>query len=164
MFKLKFGLIWTVIITIISVIYITNSGEHIIVQNMDFSVLIFLILFELIGLYLIISGLIKIIKDTKTQKYGTQCYAIVANIQETGSYSNNKAEYKAILKFVNPLNLQVEIIEEIIGFNYNKYPIDSYILCKYYQGDINIENIISENEVPGDIKKQLNPNQQEINF
>ena len=51
-----------------------------------------------------------------------------------------------------------------IGFNYNKYPINSYVLCKYYQGDINLENLVFENEIPGDIKKHLAPNQQMSNY
>ena len=51
-----------------------------------------------------------------------------------------------------------------MGFHYDKYPINSYVLCKYYQGDINFENIVPENEIPGEIKKYLVPKQQVPNY
>ena len=38
------------------------------------------------------------------------------------------------------------------------------MLCKYYQGDINLENLVSENEIPGDVKKYLVPSQQIPNY
>ena len=113
---------------------------------------------------MLISGLRKIIKDRKTKSHGIKCYGIVSDIQTTGSYVNDNPEYKAILNFVNPETNQLETIDEIIGFDCNKYPIDSYVLCKYYQGDINLENLVSENEIPGDIKKYLVPSQQVPNY
>ena len=164
MFKFIFGLVWTAFITPIFILCLVVPGEQRGGVDMNPFLFIFFILFELIGLYLLISGLIKIIKDKKTKKYGVQCYAVIDDIQETGSYVNNNPEYKAILNFVNPVTHQVETIEEIIGFDYNKYPINSYILCKYYQNDINLENLIYENEVPEDIKKQLVPKQQVPNY
>ena len=73
---------------------------------------------------------------------------------------NDSPEYKTILEIINPETYQLETIQEIIGFDYDKYPIDSYVLCKYYQGDINLEKLVSEYEIPGDIKKCLVKNQQ----
>ena len=113
---------------------------------------------------MIISGLKKIIGDKKTKKYGLQCYGIVIAIQESGTYVNGNPEYKAILDFLNPETHQVQTLEEIVGFNYNKYPINSYVSCKYYQWDINLDNIVSENEIPVDIKKHLAPVPQAPNY
>ena len=139
MFNFLFGLLWTAIVTPIFITYLVNSGE----QSRDLFVLAFLVVFEVIGLFLTIIGLRKIIKDSKTKKYGIKCYGVVKGIKITGSYVNENPEYKAILDFVNPETNQLETIEEIIGFDCDKYPIDSCVLCKYYQGDINIENLIA---------------------
>lgn len=164
MFNFIFGLIWTAFVTPIFIMCLVAPGEQRGGIDMNLSLFIVFILFEFIGLYLLVSGLKKIIKDKKTKKYGIQCYGIIREIQETGASVNDNPEYKAILHFLNPETNQIETIEEIIGLDYNKYPINSYILCKYYQGDINLENLISENEVPGAIKKYLVPAQQVSNY
>lgn len=160
MFKFKFGLIWTLFVTPIFVLCLVVPGEQRGGVDMDPFLFIFFVLFELIGLFLLFSGLKTVIKDRKTKKYGVPCYGIVRSIQTTGSYSNGNPEYKAFLQIVNPENFQIEEKEEIIGFNYNKFPVNSYINCKYYEGDINLESIIPENEIPGDIKNSLVPTEQ----
>lgn len=164
MFKFLFGLVWTAFVTPIFIMCLVVPGEQRGGVDMNPFLFIFFILFEVIGLYMLISGLRKIIKDRKTKNHGIKCYGIVSDIQTTGSYVNGNPEYKAILDFVNPETNQLETIEEIIGFDYNEYPIDSYVLCKYYQGDINLENLVSENEIPGDIKKYLVTSQQVPNY
>lgn len=164
MFKFLFGLVWIAFVTPIFIMCLVVPGEQRGGVDMNPYLFIFFVVFEVVGLYMLISGLRKIVKDKKTKRNGIKCYAIVSDIQTTGSYVNDKPEYKATLNFVNPETNQLETIEEIIGFNYNKYPINSYVLCKYYQGDINLENLVFENEIPGDIKKHLVPNQQMTNY
>ena len=160
MFSFVFGLVWTAIVTPIFVLSINITGGI----GIPPSLIVFFILFEGIGLFMIIKGLIKIIKDWKTKKHGIQCYGIVNDIQNTGSYINGRPEYMATLDFLNPETNRVETIEEIIGFDYNKYPLSSYVLCKYYEGDINLENPISENEIPENIKINLIPKNQPFNY
>lgn len=157
MFKFKFGLIWTIFVTPIFIVCLVIPGEQ--RGGIDMNPLLFgfFALFEFIGIYLIVSGIKTIIKDRKTKKYGTQCYGIVKDIQGTGSYSNDQPEYKAIVQIVNPETYQIEELEEIVGFKRDKYPINSYVLCKYYEGDINLEKIIIGNEVPEGIRKNLIP-------
>lgn len=164
MFKFIFGLAWTVFVTPIFVACLFVPGEQRGGMDMNIFLFIFFIVFELIGLCLMISGLKKVIKDKKTKRFGLLCYGIIHDIQETGAYVNNNPEYKVIMNVVNPETRQLQILEEVIGFNYDKYPINSYILCKYWQGDINLEKIISENEVPGDIKINLVPTPQVPNY
>ncbi len=155
MFKFKFGLLWTAFVTPVFIICLVVPGEQ--RGGVDMSPLLFIVLslFEFIGLFFLISGLKTIIKDKKTKRNGMPCYGVIKDIEETGSYSNNKPEYKAIIYFVNPETFQAEKIEEIIGFDPDKYSINSCILCKYYQGDVNIERIVSENEIPSDVKKAI---------
>lgn len=157
MFKLIFGLIWTFFVTFIIIVCLVVPGEQGKAMDMSLPLFIYLTLFELIGLFMLSGGLKKIIKDKRTKTNGMHCYGIIRDIQVTGSYINNDPEYKAIIDFVNPETDKVENTEEIIGFKYNEYPINSYILCKYYQGDINLESTISESMVPEEIKKALAP-------
>lgn len=155
MFSLLFGLFWTAVVTPIFVMCLVIPAEQRHGAEMDPLLFIVFVIFELIGLYMIYYGLKRIIKDRKTKRHGVQCYGIIYDIQFTGTYYNDKPEYKAVVYFVNPETYQLENLEEIIGFDNTKYPIKSYVLCKYYQGDINIENIVSENEIPGDTKRKI---------
>lgn len=70
-------------------------------------------------------------------------------------YINEAPEYKAKIELINPETNQREVLDEIIGLNYFKYPVNSYVLCKYFQGDVNIISIVPESEVPSFIKKSL---------
>ena len=164
MFMFLFGLAWTAIVALLFYIFYISLAEQRGGAGMSPFLILFFIIFAVIGLSMLISGLKKIIKNIKTKKHGIKCYGIVSGIRNTGSYANGNPEYKAILNIVNPETNQLETIEEIIGFDYNKYPINSYVLCKYYQGDINFENLISGDEIPGDIKKYLVPTQQEPSY
>lgn len=165
MFNLLFGIVWTLFSTMFFVIFFASSfsntsynGEPGI--NMDMSLifpLLMMIVFIIIGIVLIVKGAKKVIKDSKTKKYGIPCYGIIQNLQRTGAYVNEQPEYKAILDVINPNTNMVEKIEEIVGFNYNKFPIGSFVICKYYEGDINFEHKIEPSDVPSSYKEILKP-------
>ena len=163
MFKFKFGLLWTAIITPIFLMCLFVPGEQRNGADMDLFLFIFFVVFEVIGIYLIASGVKQILKERKKKRNGIHCYGIIYDLLETGSYSNGRPEFKAVVCFVNPETYQLEYLEEIVGFDYNKYPIYSYVLCKYYQGDINIETSISDSEIPGDEMKLLAPIKENAN-
>lgn len=155
MFKLKFGILWTTITTAVFALFVFVPAN---VRNGDevsLMPVLILGLFEVVGIILLVSGAKQVIKDKKTSKYGLQCYGIVRQILQTGSYVNNRPEYKAVIDFVNPESQQVQSIEEIIGFDYNKYPVNYYVMCKYYEGDINLEYPVDESQAPEDVKKVL---------
>ena len=151
-----FGFVWTAFFTPIFIEYLISPEEQNGGADKNPFMFIFNCAFELFGLYFLIRGLITIIKDKKTNKRGLECYGIIRNIQRTGEF-NNKLEYKAIVNFINPETNELETLEENIGFNYPQYDIDTYVLCKYYQGNINIEKIIFEKNVPERVKKYLIP-------
>lgn len=157
MFRFLFGLVWTLIMTPIVIICIFIPAEQRNGVEMNPLILSLLALFEIIGLYLMYVGLKEIIKNLKTKKLGTQCYGIIRNIQQTGATLNDRPELKATVEIINPETHQLETIEETIGFDENKYPINSYVLCKYYNKDINLEKVVAENEVPIDITYRLSP-------
>ncbi|MBR1939521.1 hypothetical protein IJ847_02200 [Candidatus Saccharibacteria bacterium] len=154
MFIFIFGLIWTVFMTAISVPFLVSASEQEDI-TMNIVPLVTFAVFDLVGLVLMIFGLKKIIKDRKTEKYGLQCYGIVRRIEPTGASVNDNPEFKAVIDIVNPETMQVETVEEVIGFDHNKYPTNSYLLCKYYQGDINIKSIVSDSEVPESARQYL---------
>ena len=151
-----FGLLWTAFTTFVFIVMFGGGS------NMGIIPFLILLLFEVIGIGLLISGIKRMIKNSNTKKYGKQCYGIISDVKPTGMYINDKPEYKAIIEFVNPETNRLDTVEEIIGLNYNKYPINTYLLCKYFQGDINIETPTLDNEVPEEIKKMLGHMQ--VNF
>ena len=161
MSELIFGIIWTLFSSFFFVIMLFSS------RNANIGEIIIPILivsvFIIIGIVLITKGAKKIIKDRKTSKYGIPCYCIVRNILNTGTYVNGHPEFKVIVDVVNPNTNQIEELEEIIGFNSNKYPINSYLACKYYEGDINIDRIASDNEVSDSYKRLLVQSQNTVN-
>lgn len=157
MIKFLFGMILTAVITPIFIMLFAFPID----PNSEISAVIFFFFFfslcEFLGLYLLISGLKAIIKDRKTKKYGIECYGIIRDIKKTGTSVNNRPKYKAIVEFINPKTYELETLEEVIGLDYTKYYINSYVLCKYYQGDINIEGRIYEDNIPENMKKMLIP-------
>jgi len=169
MFYLIFGIIWTAFTSIFVVLMFgsmfTEGSTYGDPTGMRFSFNpemiipgILISVFLIIGIVLIVKGAKQVIKDIKTKKYGIPCYGIVQNLQLTGSYINEQPEYKAILDIINPNTNQLEKVEEIVGLNPNKYPIGSYVQCKYYEGDINFERIVNPNEVSSSFREILKPN------
>jgi len=132
MFELIFGLIWTLFSSIFVVVMFLAEDVP------PFFILI-IALFIIIGVFLFIKGLLKVIKNIKTNKYGEVCYGYINNIYPDGSYVNGSPEYKADIYTYIPSTNTTENISEIIGFDSLKYPVESYIVGKYYEGDINIE-------------------------
>lgn len=163
MFKFKFGLIWTLFTSAIFAVCVFIPAEQRNGAEMGLGLYIFFILFEAIGIFLLYSGIKTIIKDKKTKKYGRECFGIVNDIRSTGASVNGNSEYKAVINIVNPETNTTTEIEEIIGFDYYKYPINSYVLCKYFEGDINIERLAEATEIPENIKQNLAPLQNQIN-
>lgn len=167
MTNLIFGIIWTTFTCLFIVIFLGGSIQNNTILNHGEPGFYFepamiipagmMLIFLVIGIAFIIVGLKKIIKDSMTKKHGVPCYGIIQDVDETGTYVNGQPEYKATLDIINPNTNQTEKIEEIVGFNQNKYPIHSYVLCKYYKGDINFERIIQPNELPSNYLDLLKP-------
>ena len=116
---------------------------------------ILILLFDVIGAYLIISGGVIIISNIKTKRKGVQCYGVVRGINAKYQVVGDRMEYKAIIQIVNPETNQLEDFEENIGSDCDKYPVYSGVLCKYYQGDVNIIKKIDISEIPDKVKKRL---------
>lgn len=146
MFELGFGIFWS-LMTLIMTIAFARSAEE-----MQFSLIIFLGLFWLVGISLLVKGLKKIITDNKTEKLGEECYGQIKNIYPNGCYVNNAPEFNAdFLIYIQSKN-SMERITEKIGFDPNKYQVNSFIKGKYYNGDINIKEVVDYNLIPLNIR------------
>ena len=168
MIKILVGVIWTFCTTFFAVVIIististgnVNGDPSGLTYNIEPGLLIplfMIIILFIIGIIIIISGIRKIIKDSKTKKLGIICYGVIKNLKQTGTYYNEEPEYKALIDVINPNTNQLEHIEEVVGFNYNKFPIGSFVMCKYYEGDINFEHKIEPSEVPSSYREILKP-------
>ena len=163
MFELFFGLMWTAITAIVTFGFYGTTGDVYVngvpVSHEEFSVMLwpklFLGLFWVIGLFMIGKGLIQIIKNTLTKTKGEECYGRITNVYNSGAYVNDRPELKADFLVYMPSTQSTQMLSEKIGFNRYKYPIGSYVRLKHYNGDINIEGIIDEYELPSDARHQF---------
>lgn len=149
MVEFVFSIIWLAFTGIFTFAGTTNSS------SLDPVSIIVIIIFWIIGITLFSKGLRKIIKNYKTEKYGEECYGIVNNIYPTGTYINHQPEFKADFIVYIPSQNKTEIVSEVIGLNYGKYPIQSFVKCKYYENDVNIKGIIDYNSIPLNIRPNL---------
>lgn len=151
MFKFKFGLVWTLFVTLIFIMCLVVPGEQRGGVDMSPGLFIFFVIFEVIGLFLLVSGIKQIIKDKKTNKFGDITYGQIISIYGTGSSTNGKEELQAeILTYVSNQNI-VKRINEIIGFPPINYNVGDFVQLKFYEGDINIVQVVSENMIPNTI-------------
>lgn len=159
MFELIFGAVWTAfslfVFFMLSGSWFEN-GSLILDGDMLLST-VFIGIFVVIGLVIMIKGLKKVIANAKTSKHGEDGYAILRDILPTGSYVNGVPELKGVFFIYVLSNNHTEMIEEIIGFNPLKYQVNNYVKVKYYNGDINIIEKVSDELVPEHIKKYLGP-------
>ncbi len=111
----------------------------------------------IIAAVLIVQYLKKKKEDLNTKRNGEECYAKIIKCIETGAFVLSKKEYKVIVTLYVPSLTKRIILEEIVGYNNaEKYPNDSYFSVLYYNNDINIKEMVSEKDIPGDILKILN--------
>lgn len=155
MSTLIFGIIWTVFTGVMGILIINSSGTMIVngveVSRNDTGAMmipiIFIGVFILIGIILIVVGLKKVLKDIATSKNGIETYGVVIDISETGTRVNGRPELKAVVMVIMEYG-HMERFEEIIGFDYSKYPYGEYLKVKQYKDDINIIDRIDGSLIP----------------
>lgn len=165
MFYLIFGILWTVIISVVSFGFYGNTGGTItvngeIVSQSEFNGMIgpklFFGAFFAVGIFFIIKGIRKILEDGRTEAYGEETFAQLIDLFPTGFFINGIPEIKGVFCVYMPLENTTEIINEVVRFdNALIYPIGSFFIVKYFNGDINIQKKISVGEIPNEIKEKL---------
>lgn len=142
MFELGMSIFWLLITGVITGGFIMAADEAGIFP------FFFLAIFWIIGISIFIKGIKKVIANHKTEKLGEDCYGQVKSVYPNGNYVNNAPEFNAdFLVYIQSKNT-IEQITEKVGFNANKYPINTFVKGKYYNGDINIKEIVDYNSIP----------------
>lgn len=134
MFELMFGTVWTAFSILIFVMIIMTGIE----QGFVLPCFI-MIIFIVIGVAILISGIKKVICDRKTDQFGELCYALITGVMYNGKSSNGARYYDAYAKvYVESEDRFIEAHDDI-GKDREKYPVGSYVAVRYYEGDINFE-------------------------
>ena len=66
---------------------------------------------------------------------------------------NDVPELKGEFTVFNPSTYQIDNVSEVLGIGAFKYQVGQVVKVKYYDGDINIIEIVDISEVPGDASK-----------
>ena len=163
MFELIFGIFWTIITAFVTFVFYGTGSEvtvnGVLVSHEEFVTMLwpklFLLLFWVVGLFILAVGLKKIIRNTATHINGEECFGKICNIYNSGTYVNGNPELKADILVYIPSTQETKIISEVVGFNREQYMIGSYVLLKYYNGDINVIGNADELIIPSDSKCEL---------
>lgn len=156
MFEVCFGSFWTGFMAIFTYLILKSESNLNYYSLMEkWPLLLFLGLFWFIGIAISVKGIRKIIINYNTDTKGEECYGRISRIYNSGNYVNDRPELKAdVIVYIQSLS-DTEVISEVIGFDYGEYSEDSYVRVKYYNGDINFEEVIDENMIPISIKEKL---------
>ena len=148
MINLIMGLIWTSM-TLIFTIPILLDGQIL--------AMLFISIFWIVGIYLIKTGLQEVRTNKATDNFGEECFGIITDIYETGTYVNSVPELKAELKaYIPSLGRTISAAEKIgLADKVIEYDIGTYVLLKYYNGDVNIIYSVDEMILPADAKLEL---------
>lgn len=164
MFEFGFGLVWLVLVAMFTIVFLisaTFSGAPIYIPIF---LILFLSLFWYVGIYLIVKGYKKIKANKETNLYGELCYAVISNIYESGAYVNNNPEYKADFLVYIYSRGEVELVSEVVGFDYTQYKIGTCVKVKYYNGDINIESVEPKDSLPYDVEAEIQKYKEHYNI
>ena len=132
----------------------------IITEEMTVELFFFLMVFETVGIAFLISGIMLVIKNIKIKIFAKSCYGAVNEIKQLPTDLDEDDKYKAIIKVFNPEKNVYEEIEKDVDKNI--YQVNSFLLCKYYKGEVYIQKIVPSSEVPEDVRTNLFPTQEQI--
>lgn len=147
MFEFTFGLIWTAFTAFAMWAFTSPGGTA--GQSGTGVAWVILILFLVIGIFLMIKGLKRIVTDAMTGVKGVPINGVVVDVLETGAYSNGRPQLKARIMAIMP-DRTVREFYEVIGFNYNKYKLGECVNLKYYKNDVNIVGLKADNQLTYD--------------
>ena len=148
------------VVRIISVLFVTifsfvflSYGELDLVPKIIVTTV--LIAIEALAIYALILGVKKYFINKNIEKKGLDCYGIVRNVDPDYDTVFNVHERKVDVEIVNPNTFQLEHIIEVVETVEDEFPVNSYVKCKYNEGNINIIEIVDPKDIPGDAKKLL---------
>lgn len=144
MVELIFGIFWTIVSVLMLVLAWSAGGL----------VIAFMLVFVVVGLFLVFTGLKKVLANRATNIYGVETYGIVVDVRPSGTRINDRPVLNADVVIVEESGVTGRYTESI-GTSYNKYRVGEYVLVKYHNDDINIINRADISIVPQYIKDKL---------
>ncbi len=78
---------------------------------------------------------------------------VISNYQP-GLHNKGLRYVAEVLIYVGSLDKVIVLVEDVDD-NVSKYPLNSYFRCKYYDGNVVVEEVVDINEIPDNIKEQL---------
>ena len=150
MFKLKFGVIWTVFVSFVLAVVLFIPAKERGGDEVSPGIILFLLLFEAIGIWMLIGGIKQVATDKKTDKYGSLAYGRVLGLRRTGSYVNDVPELEAVIATYIPEENKVKIFSEIVGVGNLNYRAGMYLLLKHFENDVNIVQTLQEKSLPSE--------------
>ena len=158
MFNFKFGAAWTVVFTAIFGASYYAFGGQINIKEVRAIALGLFILFESIGIFLMITGAWTVYNDKSTEKRGEISYGRIIKVYPSGAFVNGEAELVADIAAYIPNKKRTKLFSEIIGFDPKKYIPGMYLRLKQHANDVSIVEIVEESEVPNEIVLQIKSN------
>ena len=108
--------------------------------------------FWIIGIVILVKGIKKVVANHKTEKFGEECYALIKSVYRNGNKVNHRPQFNAEFLVYVPSKNTLEQVTEDIGFNNGRYQVDTFVKGKYYNGDINVKEVVDYNTLPLNIR------------
>ncbi|MBR3280349.1 MAG: hypothetical protein IKI57_00685 [Clostridia bacterium] len=153
MTQFKFGIIWTVFITILFIIAFFNILP---IPQVSIRLALFFIVLEGIGVFCIANGYAAILKNKKTDKYGINTFGRILDIASTGNMIGGEPELKASVVVYMPKLNSIQVFEEVIGSAPAKYDVGMYVNVKQYSDDVNIVSTVNKEAIPPSVIEKIN--------
>ena len=144
MTQFRFGLVWTLFITILFLLVCLSAVP---VAHISIRLALFFILLEGIGIFCIANGYAAILKNRKTDKFGSNTYGRILDISSTGNATGGEPELQATVVVYMPKSNSVQLFEEVIGPAPSKYDVGKYVSVKQYSDDINILSVVNKETI-----------------
>lgn len=171
MFELIFGVVWTTFSSffIYGFYFLADevevNGE--IVSQTEFSQMlfpkIFMGLFLLIGIFMIIDGLRKIIKAISIHTNGVEKIATIKNIPSPTLFINDVPYCNAVVLIEDEMGNEVEVVSNNT-FRQGEFNIGDCVVAKYYNGMVSLVGPAEGYETLNTIQSEINYNYQNDQF
>ena len=148
MIKFYLVLTWTIIVTV--VLFLSFFGS-------DNNTINIIATIEIISILWLIVASGEIFKNKKTDKHGDTTYGKILRVIRNSVFINGLQQVRVVVMAYIPTKDKLEFFNEItLEPGNQKYDANQYVLLKYFKGDINVEEVVKQEEIPEKIIKKLN--------
>ena len=159
MFETIFGAVWLIFTTICFFMFFSQTLSNSSAQfSFNYLVMLspFAIIFYGIGIWMFTKGLKKIIRDTRTNKYGINTFGKVLHIKTTGNVANGVPEFAAEIATYIPEYNDFMVITESVGFGNMEYQPGTFVDLKFFNNDINVIKPMESVNISSVLRERIN--------